>query len=44
MSDNSVPNGDSLTLPTWRVILDMIRFRWKLWLLNLGAMLILIVF
>jgi ATP-binding cassette subfamily B protein len=32
------------TLPTWRVILDMIRFRWKLWLLNLGAMLVLIAF
>lgn len=32
------------TLPTWRVILDMIRFRWKLWLLNLGAMMVLIAF
>jgi ATP-binding cassette, subfamily B, bacterial len=29
------------TLPTWRVILDMIRYRWKLWTLNLAAMLIL---
>ncbi|MEJ2758112.1 MAG: ABC transporter ATP-binding protein, partial [Anaerolineales bacterium] len=27
--------------PAWRVILDMIRFRPKLWLLNLGAMLVL---
>jgi len=32
------------TLPTWRVILDMIRYRWKLWILNLVAMLFLIAF
>jgi len=32
------------TLPTWRVILDMIRYRWKLWLINLCAMLLLIAF
>lgn len=32
------------TLPTWRVILDMIRYRWKLWLGNLAAMLLLIAF
>ncbi len=32
------------TLPTWRVIADMIRYRWKLWLVNLGAMLMLIAF
>ena len=32
------------TLPTWRVILDMIRYRWKLWLVNLCAMLMLIAF
>ncbi len=32
------------TLPTWRVIVDMVRFRWKLWLGNLGAMLLLIAF
>ncbi len=44
MSDKTVPNGNVHTLPTWRVILDMIRYRWKLWLLNLGALLILIVF
>ena len=44
MSDNTVPNGDVHTLPTWRVILDMIRYRWKLWLVNLGALLILIAF
>jgi ATP-binding cassette, subfamily B, bacterial len=31
-------------LPTWRVILDMIRYRWKLWLANLAAMLLLIAF
>jgi ATP-binding cassette subfamily B protein len=31
-------------LPTWRVILDMIRFRWKLWAVNLTAMLFLIAF
>jgi len=42
MSDNTGPNGDVHTLPTWRVILDMIHYRWKLWLLNLAAMLILI--
>jgi ATP-binding cassette subfamily B protein len=35
---------DVQTLPTWRVIIDMIRYRWKLWLINLGAMLILIAF
>ncbi len=27
------------TLPTWRVILDMIRYRWKLWGLNLLCLL-----
>lgn len=32
------------SLPTWRVVLDMIRFRWKLFLLNFAAMMILIVF
>ncbi len=32
------------SLPTWRVIFDMIRYRWKLWLINLGAMLVLIAF
>ncbi len=32
------------TLPTSRVILDMVRYRWKLWLGNLGAMLVLIAF
>lgn len=32
------------TLPTWRVILDMVRYRWKLWLGNLCAMLVLIAF
>ncbi len=32
------------TLPTWRVILDMIRYRWKLWAGNLAAMLVLIAF
>ena len=31
-------------LPPWRVILDMVRFRWKLWLANLGAMLVLTAF
>ncbi len=31
-------------LPPWRVILDMVRFRWKLWLGNLGAMLVLTAF
>ena len=35
---------DVQTLPTWHVIIDMIRYRWKLWLVNLGAMLILIAF
>ncbi len=29
------------TLPAWRVIIDMIRFRKKLWLTNLGAMIVL---
>ncbi|MBN1874443.1 MAG: ABC transporter ATP-binding protein [Anaerolineae bacterium] len=32
------------TLPTWRVILDMIRYRWKLWLINLCSMLALVAF
>ena len=32
------------TLPTWRVILDMIRYRWKLWAVNLCCMLVLIAF
>lgn len=32
------------TLPTWRVILDMVRFRWQLWGTNLAAMLVLIAF
>lgn len=32
------------TLPTWRVILDMVRYRWKLWLGNLASMLVLIAF
>ena len=32
------------TLPTWRVILDMIRYKWKLWAINLIAMLLLIAF
>ena len=32
------------TLPTWRVIFDMIRYRWKLWVVNLCAMLFLIAF
>ncbi|MBN2391214.1 MAG: ABC transporter ATP-binding protein [Anaerolineae bacterium] len=31
------------TLPTWRVILDMIRYRWRLWALNLAFMLVLTV-
>ena len=31
-------------LPTWQVILSVVRYRRWLWLLNLGAMLILIVF
>ncbi|MBN2004198.1 MAG: ABC transporter ATP-binding protein [Anaerolineae bacterium] len=31
------------TLPAWRVILDMIRYRWKLWGLNLCFMLLLTV-
>ena len=34
--DQKVP-----TLPTWRVILDMIRYRWQLWALNLAFMLVL---
>ncbi|MFN2110091.1 MAG: ABC transporter ATP-binding protein [Anaerolineae bacterium] len=29
------------TLPTWRVIIDMIRYRWKLWGMNLLSMLVL---
>ncbi len=33
--DQKVP-----TLPTWRVILDMIRYRWQLWALNLTFMLV----
>jgi len=37
-------NGAGQTVPTWRVILDLIRFRKKLWLVNLGAMLGLCVF
>jgi len=32
------------TLPTWRVIFDMIRYKWKLWAINLIAMLLLIAF
>jgi ATP-binding cassette subfamily B protein len=32
------------TLPTWRVITDMIRFKWKLWTMNLTAMLLLMAF
>ena len=32
------------TLPTWRVITDMIRYKWKLWAVNLMAMLLLIAF
>ena len=44
MSKNTEPPGTVKTLPTWRVILDMIRFRWKLWGLNLVAMLFLIAF
>lgn len=32
------------TLPTWRVILDMIRYKWQLWAVNLIAMLLLIAF
>jgi ATP-binding cassette, subfamily B, bacterial len=32
------------TLPTWRVIYDMIAYRWKLWLGNLAAMMLLIAF
>ncbi len=31
-------------LPTWRVTLDMIRFRWKLFLGNLAAMMVLMAF
>ncbi len=32
------------TLPTWRIIFDMIRYRWKLWAVNLCCMLVLIAF
>jgi ATP-binding cassette, subfamily B, bacterial len=32
------------TLPTWRVIYDMIAYRWKLWAGNLVAMMLLIAF
>jgi len=35
-SEKKVP-----TLPTWRVIVDMIRYRWKLWTMNLLFMLLL---
>ena len=31
-------------LPAWRVILQMVRYRWKLWTLNLAAMLLLTIF
>jgi len=41
---NETEEQKPLTLPTWRVILDMIRYRWKLWLVNLSAMLLLIAF
>ncbi|MBN2389879.1 MAG: ABC transporter ATP-binding protein [Anaerolineae bacterium] len=43
-SDNTNPTESEKkipTLPAWRVILDMIRYRWKLWTMNLCFMLLL---
>ena len=31
-------------LPAWKVILKMVRYRWKLWTLNLASMLVLTAF
>jgi ATP-binding cassette subfamily B protein len=40
-SQNEKPEKKASALPAWRVILSMVRYRPKLWLINLGAMLFL---